>query len=195
MIALRLLAGFAAGAIACVPALAGNLAKNGSFEKPVVPDGSYQTFNTGDSFKSWTVVGDAGNVAIVSGDFTYCVALPAKKGKQWLDLTGTSDSATGVQTSVKTTPGSTYSIVFFIGNVVGSGNCGTTSTVNLVIDGVPVGSFTNRAGQGSDKIVWKKYATEFTAQNASTTIAFINGDPPSDTGNGLDGVSVTLAAP
>src|SRR4051794_17283079 len=96
----RLFIGAAFGALVSLPASAGNLVKNGSFEKPIVPDGSYLLFNTGDSFKNWTVVGDAGNVGIVSGDFSYCVALPAKKGKQWLDLTGTSDTATGVQTSV-----------------------------------------------------------------------------------------------
>lgn len=183
----------AALCVAASPALAAkNLAKNGSFEKPVVGDGTYQLFNTGDSFKNWTVVGDAGNVAIVSGDFSYCVALPAAKGKQFVDLTGTSDTPTGIQTSVKTSPGSTYSVTFFLGNIVGSGNCGTTSTVNLVIDGVPVASFTNK--KGGDQQVWKKFSTEFTAQNPTTTIAFMNGDPPDDTANGLDGVSVTLVA-
>ena len=183
----------AALCVAASPALAAkNLAKNGSFEKPVVGDGTYQLFNTGDSFKSWTVVGDAGNVAIVSGDFSYCVALPAAKGKQFVDLTGTSDTPTGIPTSVKTSPGSTYSVTFFLGNIVGSGNCGTTSTVNLVIDGVPVASFTNK--KGGDQQVWKKFSTECTAQNPTTTIAFMNGDPPDDTANGLDGVSVTLVA-
>jgi hypothetical protein len=171
-------------------ARAGNLIKDGSFEKPVVPDGSYQGFNTGDSFSKWTVVGDAGNVAIISQDFSYCVALPAKKGIQFLDLTGTSDSATGVQQSIKTTVGSTYSVTFYVGNIVGAGNCGTTSTVNLVIDGVQVGSFTNRKDGG--QLVWKKFSYPFTAQNATTTIAFMNGDPADDTANGLDAVSVAL---
>ncbi|MBV9063189.1 MAG: DUF642 domain-containing protein [Alphaproteobacteria bacterium] len=176
--------------LATIPANARPLVTNGSFEQPVVPDGTYQLFNTGDSFKGWTVIGDTGNVAIVSGDFSYCVPLPAKKGKQFLDLTGTSDTATGVQTSINTQPGATYRITFFVGNIVGSGNCGTTTTVNLLIDGVPAGSFTNR--RGGDTLNWKKFSTEFTAQNATTTIAFVNGDPPDDTGDGLDAVSVRL---
>jgi hypothetical protein len=173
------------------PAISGVL-KNGSFEKPVVPDGSYQLFNTGDKFNGWTVVGDPGNIAIVSADFSYCVALPAKKGVQFIDLTGTSDTATGLQTKVKTETGSTYSLTFYVGNIVGGGNCGTTSTVNLLIDGVPIASFTNKAGKKSDKQVWKKFSTEFTAENTTTTIAFINGDPSDDTANGLDAVSVQL---
>jgi hypothetical protein len=174
------------------PVAAGNLLLDGSFEKPVVADGTYQLFNTGDTFQNWTVVGDPGNVAIVNDDFSYCVPLPAKKGVQFLDLTGTSNSPTGVQASVKTTPGSTYSITFFIGNLAGGGNCGTTSTVNLMIDGVSVASFTSK--KTGDTLVWKKFSTEFTAQNASTTIAFFNGDGPNDTANGLDAITVELVA-
>lgn len=177
--------------IAGSPAVSGVL-KNGSFEKPVVPDVSYQLFNTGDSFKGWTVVGGAGNVAIVSGDFSYCVALTAAKGAQFVDLTGTSNTATGIQTEIKTQPGATYALTFFVGNIVGGGNCGTTSTVNLVIDGAPIASFTNKGGKNSDTLDWKKFTTEFTAQNSTTTIAFINGDTPDDTSNGLDGVKVKL---
>jgi hypothetical protein len=174
------------------PALSKSI-KNGSFEAPVVPDGGYTTFDVGSHFRGWNVVGDPGNVAIVSGDFTYCVALPAHRGAQFLDLTGTSNTATGVQARVETQPGSTYVLTFFVGNLVGGGNCGTQSTVNLSIDGVPVASFTNKAGAHSDKIVWKKFSTEFTAQNSTTTIAFFNGDPNTDTSNGLDGVTITLA--
>lgn len=179
--------------IVCSPAFSKALVRNGSFEKPVVPDGSYQLFNMGDTFQGWTVVGDSGNIAIVSGDFSYCVALPAAKGAQFVDLTGTSNTATGVQTQVKTQPGATYVLTFFVGNIVGGGNCGTTSTVNLVIDGTPVSSFTNKGGKNSDTIDWKKFTTEFTAVNNTTTIAFINGDTPGDTSNGLDAVSVKLA--
>jgi hypothetical protein len=187
---LRPLATAALAIVAALPASArNNLVKNGSFEQPVVGDGSYQTFNAGDSFPGWTVVGAPGNVAIVSGDFSYCVPLPAAKGKQWLDLTGVSNTATGVQTSVKTTPGVVYAVTFFVGNTVGSGNCGTTSTVDLVIDGQSVASFTNK--RTGNQEVWRRFSTDFTAHNATTTIAFINGDSSDDTNNGLDAVSVT----
>jgi hypothetical protein len=167
--------------------------ENGSFEKPVVPDGSYQIFNAGDKFKGWTVIG-TGNVAIIGSDFTYCVALPAARGVQFLDLTGSSNSAAGVQTTIKTQPGSTYRLTFYVGNIVGSGDCGTRSKVRLVIDGAPAGSFTNIGGKDSNKIDWKKFGVDFTAEGDTTTIAFMNGDPPNDTANGLDGVSVKLIA-
>lgn len=175
---------------------AGNLVKNGSFEKPAVPDGGGMFFSPGDHFSGWTVVGDSGNVGVDSGDVVFCNhSFPAKKGKQWLDLTGNTDSgsATGVQRTIATIPGSTYLLSFFIGNVVDTGGiCGTSSTVNVVIDGVPLASFTSKAGKGSSSQVWKKFSTEFVAENAQTAIAFINGDPAGDFDNGLDGVSVTL---
>ncbi len=176
------------------PGASKNLVKNGSFETPEVPVGSYQTFNTGDSFKGWSVVGQAGNIAIVQQDFSYCThTFPAKRGAQFVDLTGTSDSATGLQQMVKTTPGSTYSLSFYIGNVYdASSNCGVTSTVNVEIDGVTVASFTNKKGKGSTEIAWQKFSTEFVAQNPATMIALVNGDPPEDTANGLDAISVAL---
>jgi len=173
------------------PALAAP--KNGSFEKPTAPDGSYLNFNTGDHFQGWTVVGDTGNIAIIGADFSYCgKALQAAKGIQFVDLTGSSDSATGVEATVKTQPGATYLLTFSVGNIVGDGNCGTSSTVNLVIDGAPVASFTNKGGKHSSKIDWKRFSTEFTAEGSATNIAFINGDPPGDTANGLDDISVQL---
>jgi hypothetical protein len=193
----RVLAGAALiAAAAALPAWADNLVTNKSFEKPVVPDGTYQSFNTGDAFKGWKVIGAPGNVAIVNDDFTYCAhTFPAASGAQLVDLTGTTNTATGLQQAVTTTPGSTYTLTFFVGNVYdATGNCGTTSTVNVIIDGTPVVSFTNKDGKNSTALVWRKFSTDFVAKNAKTIIALINGDPPEDTANGLDAVSVRLAA-
>src|SRR5437868_10583689 len=89
-----LVVGVALLGTAAVQADAANLVKNGSFETPIVPDGGYTTYNTGDSFTGWTVVGDPGNVAVVSGDLMYCGhQFTAKKGKQLFDLTGNTNNA------------------------------------------------------------------------------------------------------
>lgn len=78
-----------------------NLMKNGGFEKPVVAAGSFAEFTTGQTFKHWTVVGASGNVAVVSGTFTQAgFSFPAQSGNQWLDLTGTSNTPTGVSQTV-----------------------------------------------------------------------------------------------
>lgn len=175
---------------------AANLIVDGSFERPVVPDGSFQYFTNAQKFRNWTVVGDPGNVAIVSEDLNYCGhTFLTNFGTQFVDLTGNSDTATGLQQKIATNPGSTYSLSFLIGNVYDTVyNCGTSSTVNVLIDGALVATFANKGGKGSSNIAWRKFSTEFVAQHATTTIALINGDPPSDTANGLDAVNVSLVS-
>ena len=131
----------------------GNLIKNGSFEKPAVGPGSYQLFATGQTFKHWTVVGASGDVATVSGTFTQNgFSFPAKKGIQWLDLTGVSNTPTGVQETITTTAGASYKLTFWIGNVYDPGGIfGTTSTVNVLVDGTTVASDTN-SQQGTTQL-------------------------------------------
>ena len=188
-------------AILCLlgsPAFAGNLIKGGNFEKPIVSPGGFMTFATGQTFGRWTVVGAPGAVSVVSGTFTQNgITFPAKKGKQWLDLTGfNSNSATGVAQTVLTIPGVAYTLSFYVGNVVDPGGVfGTTSTVNVLVDGVQVFSATNSMGQGQTKQVWQKFTTTIVANFTETTIAFINGDSSSDFTNGLDKVKLAPQAP
>jgi hypothetical protein len=171
---------------------AANLIRNGGFEMPVVPDGGFVLFSTGQKFPHWTVVGASGNVAPISGTFTQGgFNFVAKKGKQFIDLTGTSNTATGVRQKVVTSPGQGYSLTFYVGNVVNpSGIFGTSSTVNVLVDGTQIFSATNSKGTGSTTQVWQKFTVTFTATKSKTAIALINGDPASDTANGLDAVSL-----
>jgi len=175
-------------------ALAANLVRNGSFEQPVVADGGFTIFSNGQSIGAWQVIGASGNVATVSKDFTQNgFHFPAKRGNQWLDLTGTSNSATGVQQRFATTPGATYSLTFFIGSVYDPGGIfATSSTVDVLVDGAQIAAFTNTSVPGTTTQRWRKFSTEFVAQGDRTTVALINGDPPSDTENGIDVVSVTF---
>ncbi|MBV8799183.1 MAG: DUF642 domain-containing protein [Alphaproteobacteria bacterium] len=186
----------AVAALMVSPAYAAGLVKDPSFEKPVVPDGGDQEFTVGQTFNGWTVIGET-NVAVVSGDQTSGgFTLPAKKGVQWLDLTGAfGNSATGVQQKISTQPGATYTITFYVGNTYDpNGELGIDSTVHLFVDGADAGTFVNSSKKGANTMVWQKFSTDFVAQNTKTTIAFVNGDPSSDNCNGLDGISVALAA-
>lgn len=169
-----------------------NLVQNGSFERPSVPSGSFTLFSTGTTFAHWKVVGASGNVAEVSGTFTQNgFTFPAACGLQWLDLTGTTNTPTGVQQVVATTAGTQHTLSFKVGNVVNpNGIFGTSSTVDVLINGSQVLAATNSRGAGQTKLVWKLFTIGFTAQGSTTTIAFMNGDPSSDTNNGLDCVNV-----
>jgi hypothetical protein len=104
------------------PARAANLLGNGDFETPAAPAGGFALFSTGQTIGAWTVVGAAGNVATVSTTFAQSgFTFPARSARQFLDLAGTSNTATGVSQSVATIPGRLYDLTFYVGNVVNAG--------------------------------------------------------------------------
>lgn len=167
-----------------------NLVLNGSFEAPVVPAASFTSFARGSSgITGWTVVGGIGtSVSVInrlytSGGFSF----PSQDGAQWLDLTGlVVNQVEGVQQTVPTTAGARYLLSFWIGNV-GPGY-GTTSTVEVDVNGVSAGSFTNSTP--ATTLRWQQFSFSFTATGTSTTLAFLNKDPAGDNSNGLDNVSL-----
>ena len=171
-----------------------NLITNGGFELPVVPVGSFISVPVGDSttIPGWTVVGAAGFVSPISGAYTNSgISFPAQEGAQWLDMTGNvSNQATGVEQLVTTEAGVSYDLSFWIGNVVG-GAFGTTSSVELFIDDVSFGIFTNSAGGATQ--AWEEFDLILTASDTSTAIRFINRDATNDNSNGLDNVSVVVS--
>lgn len=178
-----------------VPMCATAQVTNGGFETPVVPAGSFTTFNSGSTgIAGWTVVGP--QVAVVSGTFNQSgITFPAQSGSQWLDLTGfNANSSEGVQQSIATVPGSLYNVSFWVGNVVNAAaGFGTSSTVNVLANGVSIGSATNSTG-GASTQTWLQFTRPFTASGTTTTLTFLNADPVTDNTNGLDNISVALAA-
>jgi len=168
-----------------------NLIQNGSFERPVAPYQRYRPFSTGRTFSHWQVIGDSGNVAVMNGAFTWpqATSFPAQAGSQHLDLTGEHNTATGVAQTVNTTPGAAYTLTFYVGNMYDpNGILGVTSTVNVLVDGQQVFQATNSRGKVRTALTWQKFTTTIVATSSQTTIAFVNGDPPSDSHNGLDAV-------
>jgi hypothetical protein len=166
--------------------------RNGSFETPDAPDGGMITVSKGEKFAGWKVVDQTGNVFIVGPNFfigtTY---LPAKKGAQWICLTGSSRTRTGVQQKVSTIPGKTYILSFYVGNINDPrGGLGSSSAVKLYIDG-KLWETARNSSTAASRLRWKAFSTRFTAAFDTTTIKFINGDGPEDGINGLDAVSLT----
>lgn len=168
-----------------------NLIQNGGFEQPSVGTGGYKLVATGQSFAGWKVVGATGNVAPISTTFQQSgINFVAKAGKQWVDLTGLSNSATGVAQVVKTQAGATYTLSFAVGNVSDPGGVfGTRSTVNVFANGHKLLAATNTGGGKTQG--WKSFTLKLKATSASTTIQLLNGDSASDSDNGLDAVSLT----
>jgi hypothetical protein len=171
-----------------------NLVKNGSFEKPVVPAGSFQNFATGQSFTGWKVTGATGSVSVVSGTFqSQGFTFNAKAGAQWIDLTGPgSKTATGVVQSVATTPGTTYQLTFWVGNINDPGGMfGVSSTVKVFVNGALKLTAVNSLHPANHKQAWKEFTLKIKATASHIMISFINGDPSTDDSNGLDAVQLS----
>ena len=177
---------------AAAPAFAANLIKNGSFETPAPPPGGYTDYAPGQKIGAWIVVGNH-NVTISSTtEVNDGVTLDAKKGAAFADLTGNcdcGDPTSGVAQTVKTVPGTTYALTFWVGNCDIPGH-GTTSTVNVYVGSTLLIAAKNTRGKGSTKQVWQKFSTSFVASAATTTLGFLNGDPDGDEQNGLDLISL-----
>lgn len=185
------------GAFLASPVCAANLIVDGSFEDPTVTAGSFTLFSTGQTFGAgapWTVVGvGGGNVGIVSTTFVQNgISFLAENGNQWIDLTGITQSpAEGVQQTIATTIGQQYSLSFYVGNVNNVGGIfGTTSTVDVDINGSQILAAENSCTTCTSTLTWQLFTTTFTASSASTVLAFLNGDPSNDTSNGLDNITV-----
>ena len=170
-----------------------NLLSNGSFETPSVPAGGLTNFTSGSSaITSWTVLGP--EAAIVNSKFTsFLIRFPASEGSQWLDLTGyLSSNAGGVEQTVATVPGKAYHLSFAVGNVFDlRGLYGTTSTVDVTVNGMSLGRFTNSCRTCTNILTWQTFNASFLATSPTTIIRFMNADPPTDQSNGLDNVVLT----
>ena len=193
----------AVGAVFLAQAAAAAGLKDGGFETPPPPAGWFTTYDLGQKFGPWTVVGPTGsNVAVVSTSTVINgFSFPAKKGMAFLDLTGSNDPglAQGVSQKIKTVPGQAYLVTFFVGNINDPGGIwGTTSTVNVYADGNLVTSATNSGGKaGGTVMVWQKFSATFTATAGATTLSFVSGDfiGQNDEVCGLDAVTVVPAKP
>jgi hypothetical protein len=176
------------------PAFAASLIRDGGFEAPAPPAGSYTDYDPGQKIGPWTVVGGH-NVTISSTtEVNRGVTLDARQGAAFLDLTGNcdcGDATSGVEQTVKTVPGTTYTLTFFVGNCDMPGH-GTTSTVNVYIGSTLLVAAKNAYGKGSSRQAWVKFSETFVASSPRTTVSFRNGDPSGDEQNGLD--AVTLVA-
>ena len=67
---------------------------------------------------------------------------------------------------------------------------GTTSTVDVDINGSQILAADNSCTTCASMLTWQLFTTTFTASTTSTTLAFLNGDPSNDTSNGLDNITL-----
>jgi hypothetical protein len=204
----RLSALICAASVFAVPLLAtqasAGLIFADGFESPVVThipaasgdSGGYDNYASGAALGPWTVVGPAGRadaVSVITTDFTQNgIAFPAQSGKQWADLAGQdSNGAEGVQIQLSGFLNKAYTVSFWVGNVVDPRLVfGTTTTVNLLIDGELALSAVNADGAGQSEQVWKQFTYQGFSTSDTLLFTFLSGDPPSDFSSGFDNVVI-----
>jgi hypothetical protein len=172
------------------------------FETPVVNhtgpsgnSGGYDNYGSGASIGPWTVVGPglSDAVSVVTTNFTQNgFSFGAQAGNQWADLAGQdANGANGVETSVSGLLNQTYAVSFWVGNVVDPGGVfGISTTINLLVNGVPVLAALNSDGLGQSQQVWKQFTYQGVATTDSVTFRFVSGDPPSDFSSAFDNVVI-----
>lgn len=183
----------AASASACILLAATGasaaLVTNGGFEAPDV--GGFPFLGVGSTLMpGWTVVGNT--IQLTDSAAFGGVGVVASEGQQFLDLTGNIGRGGGVRSDpIATTAGQAYRLQFDLGAffVAGQGSFGDV-TVDLWIDGVAQGSFTNvmsLSAAGSD---WQTVDWDFTAAGSTTTIEIRSSlsTSSSNLGVGLDKV-------
>lgn len=163
-----------------------NLITNGSFEA----SSSTTTTPTG-----WTQIG------LTQGVFPYSLApdMPVYDGLNFYDLGGWANplpnSGDGIQQTVSTTAGTTYTLSFGLSSEDGSD---PAEILNVLINGVGVQSYTLISTFVPFTGPWVTETLSFTAASSSTTIAFtvtssVAGSGNADLGNNdplLDGITL-----
>jgi hypothetical protein len=78
---------------------------------------------------------------------------------------------------------------FWVGNVVNpDGIFGTTSTVDVLVNGTQLLAAENTQGTGTTTLSWQEFTVRFTATSSATSVEFLNADPSTDTSNFIDNV-------
>jgi hypothetical protein len=172
-------AALAAGLTALAPAQA-NLLINGSFEQPAGVAYEIVMGRSG-RISGWTTV-DHGvewfNASSYGG---------AANGVMVVDLANYIYTGGGIEQSFATQAGRTYELDFSLGTTAGSGRDGTAH-FDVTVAGTTHG-YDIRNPLGT--LVWTAEHLSFTAQAASTTLRFANGQNPYLHFADVDGVSVT----
>lgn len=169
---------------------------NGSFEQPagVVT----LAMHAGSTFlPGWTVVdatpGGDDDVQYTSNGAFGGLGVVASDGAYFLDLTGNVGRGKGVASSlIDVVVGQTYRVAFDVGAffVRGQGSYGN-ATVDLLVNDVAAGSFTNTLGLTTPGSDWERFSYEFTATGATAKLTFLSSTAltSSNLGVGLDKVT------
>lgn len=196
--------------IACLysPVVHANLISDGSFETPTVASGvncsgftGCEGFPVGAALGAWTVVGistTANAILLLNNNYTENggeLHFTSQDGQQSVDLTGfTNQGRDGVEQTVATTPGTSYTLTFWVGNQDDSQTFyPLPSAVELDVNGAFVADYANDNNTPAN-LNWKQFSYTFSASSALTKIDFYNATPIADNEAGVDNVDLEAAS-
>ena len=180
------------------PASAASLLVNGGFETPGT--GSYIFHSVGSTaLTGWTVAklpGGDPTVQLTNNAAFGGIGVYASEGSQFLDLTGNVGRGAGVVSDAfATTVGTSYDVSFDVGAffVAGYGSYGD-SIVDLLVNGVKVGSYANLMSLSKPGSDWERFTYSFVGTGAPTTIGLYSSlsTASGNLGVGLDNVRVEI---
>ncbi|MBL8555566.1 MAG: PEPxxWA-CTERM sorting domain-containing protein [Phenylobacterium sp.] len=192
-----------AAAGASGPASAASSLINGGFEQPGSAGVVY--LHQGSTFlPGWTVVdstpGGDDEIAYQNNAAFGGLGVVGSEGAHFLELTGVVGRGKGVKSdAIDTVAGATYRVGFDVGAffVSGQGSYGDV-TLDLRIDDVLVGSFTNTLGLSAAGSDWQRFTHDFVATGAPVRLTFLASTALTSSylGAGLDNVTFdTIAGP
>ncbi len=175
-----------------------NLLVNGSFELPTLGTTSFAYASGSPAIPGWTVTGSVCNTQCIiqlrddyteSSNVGLLTFLP-EDGIYSLDMTGPGNTLDGgVAQTVATTPGASYALTFWVGNMDNSATFFTgASTLSLFLNSTFQGVYSNNSST-SNAINWAQFSFVFTG-SGSDTIEFRNVTAPIENLTELDNVSL-----
>ncbi|GGO95631.1 choice-of-anchor C family protein [Wenjunlia tyrosinilytica] len=168
-----------------VAAAAASRFDDGSFETPLAPAGSFQTYAAAQSIGPWRVT--TGSVDLIGAGYWQ-----AAEGDQSVDLNGTSPGA--VAQTFTTTPGTKYTVTYSL-----AGNPGTPPVVKtgkVLVDGQDFQDFSfDITGKSSTNMGYVTRQLTFVARNPTTTLTFASTTANSARGPVIDDVLVQPCPP
>lgn len=182
--------------ICTAPLAAANILLNPSFESggiaPSPGPTEATTLTDGlPGFTDWDTVGpcEAGNCLLMVGtDYTEnTLQFQANSGGRSVDLTGSGHSAFtgGISQTVNLAIGQLYQLTFFLGNIDEATSYASDSSLEVFINGISMGTFTNGAVT-PNMVNWAQQSLIFTPTVGANTILFRDATPLSDHYAGLD---------
>lgn len=193
---MKILASVAVLAMAMAGSASAAALVNGGFEQPGTSNVVY--LNAGSTFlPGWTVVdslpGGDTEIAYTNTAAFGGFGVVASEGAHFLELTGVVGRGKGVKSdAIETVAGTTYRVGFDVGAffVRGQGSYGDV-TIDLRVDDVLAGSFTNTLGLTSAGSDWQRFTYDFVATGTATRLTFLASTALSSSylGAGLDNIA------